>query len=117
MCGRLLVGKENLHFATLVGAAMCSACCGGQDRWPSGMRSCADRRTRYAMAHVVWSDRQIGPLHWSSPAKGAAKEPKVKFFRVLSKLYLTQSSGGLFPVKRSVIQFTAAFALACAARP
>jgi len=26
MCGRLLVGKENLHFAALVGAAMCSAC-------------------------------------------------------------------------------------------
>ena len=26
MCGRLRVGKENLHFAALVGAAMCSAC-------------------------------------------------------------------------------------------
>jgi hypothetical protein len=28
MCGRLRVGKENLHFAALVGAAMCSACFG-----------------------------------------------------------------------------------------
>jgi hypothetical protein len=26
MCGRLRVGKENLHVAGLVGAAMCSAC-------------------------------------------------------------------------------------------
>jgi hypothetical protein len=26
MCGRLPVGKKNLHFAALVGAAMCSAC-------------------------------------------------------------------------------------------
>ena len=26
MCGRLRVGKENLHGASLVGAAMCSAC-------------------------------------------------------------------------------------------
>jgi hypothetical protein len=26
MCGRLRVGKENLHVALLVGAAMCSAC-------------------------------------------------------------------------------------------
>jgi hypothetical protein len=34
-----------------------------------------------------------------------------------SKLYLTQSSGGVFPAKRSVIQFTAAIVLACAARP
>ena len=31
MCGRLRVGKENLHVAGLVGAAMCSAClCGSQ---------------------------------------------------------------------------------------
>ena len=29
------VGKENLHFAALVGAAMCSACLRGtHDRWP-----------------------------------------------------------------------------------
>src|SRR5262245_15383601 len=35
MCGRLRVGKENLHVAGLVGAAMCSAClCGSHDRWP-----------------------------------------------------------------------------------
>jgi hypothetical protein len=35
MCGRLRVGKENLHVALLVGAAMCSACkCGSHDRWP-----------------------------------------------------------------------------------
>jgi hypothetical protein len=26
MCGRLRVGKEKLHVAGLVGAAMCSAC-------------------------------------------------------------------------------------------
>ncbi len=26
MCGRLRVGKTNLHVALLVGAAMCSAC-------------------------------------------------------------------------------------------
>jgi hypothetical protein len=26
MCGRLGVGKDNLHGASLVGAAMCSAC-------------------------------------------------------------------------------------------
>jgi hypothetical protein len=26
MCGRLLVGKSKLHVASLVGAAMCSAC-------------------------------------------------------------------------------------------
>jgi hypothetical protein len=26
MCGRLLVGKSELHVASLVGAAMCSAC-------------------------------------------------------------------------------------------
>jgi hypothetical protein len=26
MCGRLRVGKGNLHVALLVGAAMCSAC-------------------------------------------------------------------------------------------
>ena len=26
MCGRLGVGKDNLHVAALVGAAMCSAC-------------------------------------------------------------------------------------------
>jgi hypothetical protein len=26
MCGRLRVGKDNLHVALLVGAAMCSAC-------------------------------------------------------------------------------------------
>ena len=26
MCGRLRVGKENLHVTGLVGAAMCSAC-------------------------------------------------------------------------------------------
>ena len=35
MCGRLRVGKMNLHVAGLVGAAMCSACwCGSHDRWP-----------------------------------------------------------------------------------
>ena len=35
MCGRLGVGKDNLHVAGLVGAAMCSACwCGSHDRWP-----------------------------------------------------------------------------------
>jgi hypothetical protein len=35
MCGRLRVGKKNLHFAALVGAAMCSACLRGtHDRWP-----------------------------------------------------------------------------------
>jgi hypothetical protein len=35
MCGRLRVGKENLHVALLVGAAMCSACwCGSHDRVP-----------------------------------------------------------------------------------
>ncbi len=35
MCGRLRVGKRNLHVAGLVGAAMCSACrCGSHDRWP-----------------------------------------------------------------------------------
>jgi hypothetical protein len=35
MCGRLRVGKKNLHFAALVGAAMCSACSRGtHDRWP-----------------------------------------------------------------------------------
>jgi hypothetical protein len=35
MCGRLQVGKENLHVAGLVGAAMCSAFeCGSHDRWP-----------------------------------------------------------------------------------
>ena len=35
MCGRLRVGKENLHVAALVGAAMCSAFeCGSHDRWP-----------------------------------------------------------------------------------
>jgi hypothetical protein len=35
MCGRLRVGKGNLHVALLVGAAMCSACwCGSHDRWP-----------------------------------------------------------------------------------
>ena len=35
MCGRLRVGKDFLHVAGLVGAAMCSACrCGSHDRWP-----------------------------------------------------------------------------------
>jgi hypothetical protein len=35
MCGRLRVGKNFLHVASLVGAAMCSAClCGSHDRWP-----------------------------------------------------------------------------------
>ena len=35
MCGRLRVGKKNLHFAAMVGAAMCSACSRGtHDRWP-----------------------------------------------------------------------------------
>jgi hypothetical protein len=35
MCGRLRVGKKNLHGAALVGAAMCSAFeCGTHDRWP-----------------------------------------------------------------------------------
>ena len=35
MCGRLRVGKDNLHVAGLVGAAMCSAFeCGSHDRWP-----------------------------------------------------------------------------------
>jgi hypothetical protein len=35
MCGRLRVGKGNLHVAGLVGAAMCSASeCGSHDRWP-----------------------------------------------------------------------------------
>jgi hypothetical protein len=35
MCGRLPVGKKNLHFAALVGAAMCSAFLRGtHDRWP-----------------------------------------------------------------------------------
>jgi hypothetical protein len=35
MCGRLRVGKKNLHFAALVGAAMCSAYSRGtHDRWP-----------------------------------------------------------------------------------
>ena len=35
MCGRLRVGKDILHVAALVGAAMCSACwCGSRDRWP-----------------------------------------------------------------------------------
>jgi hypothetical protein len=35
MCGRLQVGKKNLHFAAMVGAAMCSACLRGtHDRWP-----------------------------------------------------------------------------------
>jgi hypothetical protein len=35
MCGRLRVGKRNLHVAGLVGAAMCSAFrCGSHDRWP-----------------------------------------------------------------------------------
>jgi len=35
MCGRLRIGKDFLHAADLVGAAMCSAClCGSHDRWP-----------------------------------------------------------------------------------
>ena len=35
MCGRLRVGKDFLHVAGLVGAAMCSAFeCGSHDRWP-----------------------------------------------------------------------------------
>jgi hypothetical protein len=35
MCGRLRVGKKNLHVAGLVGAAMCSAFeRGSRDRWP-----------------------------------------------------------------------------------
>jgi transposase-like protein len=35
MCGRLRVGKDFLHVAGLVGAAMCSACLrGSHDRWP-----------------------------------------------------------------------------------
>ena len=35
MCGRLRVGKDFLHVAGLVGAAMCSAfVCGSHDRWP-----------------------------------------------------------------------------------
>jgi hypothetical protein len=35
MCGRLRVGKRNLHVAGLVGAAMCSAFrCGSHNRWP-----------------------------------------------------------------------------------
>jgi hypothetical protein len=35
MCGRLRVGKDNLHVAGLVGAPMCSACLrGSHDRWP-----------------------------------------------------------------------------------
>ena len=35
MCGRLRVGKGNLHVAELVSAAMCSAFeCGSHDRWP-----------------------------------------------------------------------------------
>jgi hypothetical protein len=35
MCGRLRVGKKNLHLAALVGAAMCSAFVRGtHDRWP-----------------------------------------------------------------------------------
>ena len=35
MCGRLRIGKENLHVAGLVGAATCSAfACGSHDRWP-----------------------------------------------------------------------------------
>jgi hypothetical protein len=35
MCGRLRIGKDFLHVASLVGAAMCSAClCGSHDRWP-----------------------------------------------------------------------------------
>jgi hypothetical protein len=35
MCGRLSVGKDFLHVAGLVGAAMCSAfSCGSNDRWP-----------------------------------------------------------------------------------
>ena len=35
MCGRLRVGKRNLHFAAMVGAAMCSAFLRGtHDRWP-----------------------------------------------------------------------------------
>jgi len=35
ICGRLRVGKENLHVAPLVGAAMClDAGCGSHDRWP-----------------------------------------------------------------------------------
>jgi hypothetical protein len=35
MCGRLRVGKRNLHAAGMVGAAMCSAFkCGSHDRWP-----------------------------------------------------------------------------------
>jgi hypothetical protein len=35
MCGRLRVGKDFLHIADLVGAAMCSAFeCGSHDRWP-----------------------------------------------------------------------------------
>jgi len=35
MCGRLRIGKDFLHVAGLVGAAMCSAFkCGSHDRWP-----------------------------------------------------------------------------------
>jgi hypothetical protein len=35
MCGRLRIGKDFLHAAGLVGAAMCSAFkCGSHDRWP-----------------------------------------------------------------------------------
>jgi hypothetical protein len=35
MCGRLRIGKDFLHAARLVGAAMCSAFeCGSHDRWP-----------------------------------------------------------------------------------
>jgi hypothetical protein len=35
MCGRLRIGKDFLHAADLVGAAMCSAFrSGSHDRWP-----------------------------------------------------------------------------------
>jgi hypothetical protein len=65
MCGRLRVGKKNLHFAGLVGAAMCSAFrCGSHDRWPlRGSGPGQNRAFDDAVAQVGCPDRRIDRLY------------------------------------------------------
>jgi hypothetical protein len=63
MCGRLRVGKKNLHVAGLVGAAMCSAFrCGHMTAGhnaPCGSGPGQNRAFDDAMAQVGCPDRRI----------------------------------------------------------
>ena len=69
MCGRLRVGKKNLHFAALVGAAMRSACLRGSHRRCHNALHGSGRPDRKALGSAILATRAVAS---AGPTPGIA---------------------------------------------